>query len=71
MFFLRFQGWFERGSKSGFEGWVRRVGSRKLDFKCAWGKDVSVNAVTEWFGKVGGFKGESAVFRGLKGDLEG
>ena len=27
-FFLRFQGWFERGSKSGFEGWARRVGSK-------------------------------------------
>ena len=54
------------GLKGGFEGWARKV-----DFKCAWGKDVSVNAVTEWFGKVGGFKGESAVFRGLKGDLEG
>ena len=54
------------GSKGGFEGWARKV-----DFKFAWGKDVSVNAVTEWFGKVGGFKGESAVFRGLKGDLEG
>ena len=50
------------GSKGGFEGWAQKV-----DFKCAWGKDVSVNAVTEWFG----FKGESAVFRGLKGDLEG
>ena len=27
-FFVRFQGWFERGSKSGFPGWVRRVGSK-------------------------------------------
>ena len=49
-----------------FEGWAR-----KGDFKFAWGKDVSVNAVTEWFGKVDGLKRESAVFRGLKGDLEG
>ena len=50
------------GSKGGLERWILSL---------PWGKDVSVNAVTEWFGKVGGFKGESAVFRGLKGDLEG
>ena len=70
MFFLGFKGGLKDvqrvGSKGGFEGWARKV-----DFKCAWGKNVSVNAVTEWFGKVGGFKGESAVFRGLKGDLKG
>ena len=54
------------GSKVGFEGWVRRV-----EFKCALGEDVGVNAVTEWFQKVSRFKGEPAAWVGLKGDLEG
>ena len=53
-------------SKDGFEEWVRRV-----EFKCALGEDVGINAATEWFQKVSRFKGEPAAWVGLKGDLEG